>query len=463
MAEDNSPGDNNKSNTVLRDWTQGSITGNLWSLAWPMTVSSTLMTLGPFIDAIWIGRLGSAPMAGVMMSGTIVMLINSLIFGIFTGLQAIIARSVGAGDDAQANHASQQAFVIGAALSLFLALIGMFFAESILSLWKLEPDVIEFGAIYLRIELIGTFTMSFASLAQRIMQASGDAKTPMKISFGTRAFNIILSPFLIFGWWGIFPAMGVRGAALAAIIAQGVFAAISIWIIFSGKTRLRITLRNFSFDWSMIWRIVKIGIPASLGGIHMNVGSIVFMWFIAPFGTLAIAGHMLVSRIDMLILMPAMGLGAAAGILAAQNLGALQPRRAEKTAWTAVGIFTGLMFIFTIAVLIWADYIVRLFNAEPDLVTMAGNFLKIQTVSYMFNGLMMVMMSVMNSVGDTLIAFIVDLVTMWGIRVPLAVILPHVAGLGVYGIRWALVADTVSSSIIFIIYFRSGRWKHKKV
>jgi putative MATE family efflux protein len=463
LSGDTSDRDKNNQNPLLRDWTKGSIVGNLWSLAWPMTVSSSIMTLGPFIDAIWIGKLGSAPMAGVMMSGTIVMLINSLIFGLFTGLQAIIARSVGAGNDAQANHASQQAFVVGAALSLFLALVGMFLAEHILSLWKLEPDVVAAGATYLRIELIGTFTISFASLAQRIMQASGDAKTPMKISLGTRAFNLLLSPFLIFGWWGIFPALGVKGAALAGVIAQGIFAAISLWIIFSGRTRLRLTLRNFHFDWSMVWRIVKIGIPASLGGIHMNVGSIVFMWFIAPFGTLAIAGHMLVSRVDMLILMPAMGLGAAAGILAAQNLGAMQPWRAEKTAWIAVGLFTGVMFIFTIVVLIWADYIVKIFNAEPDLVDMAGKFLKIQTVSYMFNGLMIVMMSVMNSVGDTLIAFIVDLVTMWGIRVPLAVVLPKVANLGVYGIRWALVADTVSSAFIFIIYFKSGRWKHKKV
>ncbi len=346
MAEAASDGPLNEKNPMLRDWTKGSIPGNLWSLAWPMTVSSTVMTLGPFIDAIWIGRLGSAPMAGVMMSGTIVSLINSLIFGLFTGLQAIIARSVGSGDDAQANHASQQAFVVGAALSLFLALIGMFFAKSILSLWKLEPDVVAAGATYLRIELIGTFTMSFAVLAQRIMQASGDAKTPMKISLGTRALNIILSPLLIFGWWGIFPAMGVRGAALAGVISQGIFAAIALWIVFRGHTRLRLTIRHFSFDSAMIWRIVKIGIPASLGGIHMNVGSIVFMWFIAPFGTDAIAGHMLVSRVDMLILMPAMGLGAAAGILAAQNLGASQPQRAEKTAWIAVGLFTGLCLFY---------------------------------------------------------------------------------------------------------------------
>ncbi|OGO31415.1 MAG: hypothetical protein A2Z29_04630 [Chloroflexi bacterium RBG_16_56_11] len=448
--------------TIRRDWTKGNITSNLWSLAWPMTISTSIMMLGPFIDMIWIGKLGSAAMAGVGISSIVVMLINSLIMGLFTGLRAMVARFVGAGDNEQANHVSQQAFVIGITLSLVMAAIGQFLATSILNLWELEPEVIAAGAAYMRIELIGTFTMSFGMLAQSIMQASGDARTPMKISIGTRLFHIALCPFLIFGLW-IFPELGVRGAALAAVISQGLGGAFGLWILFGGHTRLRLTLRRFSFDRGIIWRTVKIGIPASLGGIHMNVGSIVFMWFIAPFGTLAIAGHNIVSRIDMFILMPAMGLGAAAGILAAQNLGAGQPQRAEKTAWTAIGLFTGIMFVFSVVVLVWAQYIIRVFNTEPELISLASTFLKIQTVSYMCNGLMMVMMNVMNSVGDTLIALIIDIVTMWGIRVPLAVLLPKVANLGVYGVRWALVADTVSSAIVFIIYFRSGRWKHKKV
>ena len=445
-----------------KDLTKGSITRNLWSLAWPMTVSTRIMTLGPFIDAIWIGKLGTASMAGVTVSGTVVMLINSLIMGLFTGLRAMVARFVGAGDKEQANHVSQQAFVIGAVLSLLMAIIGLFFAESILRLWNLEADVIEAGAIYMRIELIGTFTMSFGLMAQSIMYASGDSKTPMIISIGTRIFHIILCPLLIFGYAG-FPELGVTGAALSTVISQGIGGAIGLWILFTGHTRLKITLKNFNFDWSIIWRTAKIGIPASLGGIHMNVGNIVFMWFIAPFGTLAIAGHMLVSRVDMLILMPAMGLGSAAGILAAQNLGALQPERAEKTAWTAISIFTGVMLLFSIAVWIWANSIVRLFNAEPELIEMASTFLKIQTVSYMCNGLMMVMRSVMNTGGEPLIACSSDLVTMCEIRIPLAYFLPGIANLGVYGVRWALVADTVSSAIVFIIYFRSGRWKRKKI
>jgi putative MATE family efflux protein len=343
-----------------------------------------------------------------------------------------------------------------------MVVIGQFFATSIMKLWKLEPDVIAAGATYMRIELIGMFTMSFGMLAQSIMQASGDARTPMKISIGTRVLHILLCPFLIFGW-SLFPRLGVSGAALTGVISQGIGGAIGLWVIFSGRTRLHISLRNFQFDKNIIWRTVKIGIPSALGSIHMNVGSIVFMWFIAPFGTLAIAGHNLVSRVDMFVLMPAMGLGSAAGILAAQNLGAQQTGRAAKTTWIAIGWFTGLMAVFSVVVWFYAGSIVRIFNPEPGLIDLAAKFLKIQIASYMCNGLMMVMMNVMNSVGDTLIAFIIDLVTMWGIRVPLAVLLPHVANLGVYGVRWALVADTVSSAVVFIIYFQSGRWKRKKI
>ncbi|OGO19506.1 MAG: hypothetical protein A2Z15_03370 [Chloroflexi bacterium RBG_16_50_11] len=445
-----------------KDLTKGSIIGNLWALSWPMTITTTVMMSGQIIDMIWIGKLGSAEMAGVGISGIVVALINSLIMGLFTGLRAMVARFVGASDEKRANHVSQQAFVIGAGLSLLLAIVGQLFATSIMKLWDLEPDVIAAGATYMRIELIGIFTMSFGMMAQSIMNASGDAQTPMKIIIGERVFHILLCPFLIFGWW-IFPRMGVSGAALSGVIAQGIGSAILLWIIFSGQTRLHISLRNFKFDTNIIWRMVKIGIPSALGNIHMNIGSIVFMWFIAPFGTLAVAGHNLVSRVDMVVLLPAIGLGSAAGILAAQNIGAQQFDRSAKTAWIAIGWLTGIMAVFSIIIWFWASNIVQIFNPEPELIDLASTFLKIQIASYMCNGLMFVMMNVMNAVGDTLIAFIIDLVTMWGIRVPLAILLPKIANLGVYGVRWALVADTVSSAIVFIIYFKSGRWKRKKI
>jgi putative MATE family efflux protein len=463
MAEAEKPGVlRSKNEKPVRDLTRGSIAHNLWSLSWPMTVSTMVMMIGPVIDMVWIGKLGGDSIAGVGVAVTVVMLINSLIMGVFTGLRAMVARFVGAGDEKLANRVAQQAFVLAVGLSLVVAVIGLFLAESILQLLGVDAAVVAAGATYMRINLVGIITMSLSLVAQNIMQASGDAQTPMKISIGTRLFHIILCPFMIFGWW-IFPRLGVSGAALTDVIAQAISGAIGLWVVFSGRTRLKPTLKNFRFDGNILWRIVKIGIPSSLGGIHMNLGSVIFMWFIAPFGTLAVAGHTLISRLDSFVIMPALGLGTAAGILAAQNVGAAKPERATRTAWIAIGWFTGLMVVFSAALFIWAQPVVKIFNTEPELVGMAANFLKIQLCSYMMNGLMIVMMSVMNSMGDTLTAMYIDIVTMWGIRVPLAVILPKIANLGVYGVRWALVADTLSSAVVFIIYFRSGRWKKKKV
>ena len=452
----------NKDEKPKKDLTQGSIATNLWSLSWPMTISTMVMMIGPVIDMVWIGKLGGDAIAGVGVAVTVVMLINSLIMGVFTGLRAMVARFVGAGDEALANRVAQQAFALAVGMSLVVAVIGMFLARPILTLLGVDSAVAAEGATYMRINLVGIITMSLSLVAQNIMQASGDAKTPMKIAIGTRIFHIVLCPFMIFGWF-IFPRLGVSGAALTDIIAQAASGAIGLWVVFSGRSRLKPTLMNFHFDTNILWRIIKIGIPSSLGGIHMNLGSVIFMWFIAPFGTLAVAGHTLISRLDSFVIMPALGLGTAAGILAAQNIGASKPERASKTAWIAIGWFTGLMALFSVALFIWAQPVVRIFNTDPELVGMAANFLKIQLVSYMMNGLMIVMMSVMNSMGDTVTAMYIDIVTMWGIRVPLAVILPKITTLGVYGVRWALVADTLSSAIVFIIYFRLGRWKKKKV
>jgi putative MATE family efflux protein len=460
MSADESP--ENKKNVYQRDWTKGRITSNLWSLAWPMTISTTVMMLGPIIDMIWIGKLGEASIAGVGISTTIVMMINSLIIGMFTGLRALVARFVGAGDEKGANHVSQQAFVIGVAFSLIVAAIGLFLAKQILMLLGLQADVVSEGAAYMRVQLVGTFTMSFGMAAQSIMQASGDARTPMKISIGARIFHVVLCPFIIFGWWQ-FPRLGVSGAALTGVVSQGLGGVVALWFLFTGRTRLRLTLKNYQIDWKIIWRMVKIGIPASLGGIHMNVGSTVFLWFIAPFGTLALAGHSVVARVDQFVIMPALGLGSAAGILAAQNLGAHQPQRSEKTAWIAVGWFTAVMAVFSVVLWFWAEPVIRIFNSQPDMVEIGAKFLRIQIASYMLNGLMIVLMNCLNSVGDTLVSLIIDLVTMWGVRVPLAYFLPRITTLGVYGVRWALVADTVSSAIVFVLYFRAGLWKRKKV
>ena len=445
-----------------RDWTQGSIIGNLLGLSWPMIVSSMFNMLGPTIDMIWVGKLGSASIAGVGVSGMVVMVINSARMGLQTGTRAMIARFWGADDKEGAIHVAQQALVVSTIFAVIMAAIGIFLADPILRVMGVEPDVVSEGAAYMRIMLVGSVAMSFRMMAEGTMQASGDAVNPMRIIMVARLLHTAICPFLVFGWW-ISPRLGVSGAALTNVISQGLGGAVALWFLFSGRTRLKMTLKNFYFDGSMIWRIVKIGIPATITGLERSFANLVLVRLVVPFGTVSVAAHSLVQRVDSFIHMPAQGMGQASGVLAGQNLGAGQPGRAERTGWIAAGLFTGVMVIGSLVIWFWAEKVVGIFNTEPELVRISSVFLRIEIVSYMVFGLVMVLTQCLNGVGDTMIPMITTLVTMWAVQVPLAYFLPQITDLGVYGVRWGIVSAIALRAVIYAVYFKMGRWKRKQV
>ncbi len=452
-----------KTPAARRDWTRGSIVGNLWSLSWPMLISNTLNAIGPAVDMIWVGKLGSSAIAGVGVSGLAVMVMNALVTGFYTGTTAMIARFVGARDEKTANRAAQQAFAIGLVFSIIMALVGIFLAENIMTILGMPPEVVAEGAAYLRIQFAGIITMSALSVSQSIMQASGDSRNPLKISLGFRLIQIALCPALIFGW-GFFPALEVKGAALSNVITQGVGACAGLWILFTGRTRLRVTLRNFRFDGNLIWRTVRIGLPSSTTFVLITFTELMLVRFIAPFGAVAVAAHSLAIRIDQFIQSLTGGLGVSAGVLGGQNLGAGQPERAARTGWLAIAMASGITLVCSVIVWFFIESILRIFNAtDPTLIETAATFLRIQIASYMVWGVVIVLTLFLNGVGDTLIPLMTNVVTMLGIQLTLAYVLPEMTNLGVNGVRWAIVIGQMMRAIIYPLYFSSGRWKRKKV
>ena len=445
-----------------RDWTKGSIFRNLLSLSWPIMVNQSLNMVGPTIDMIWVGRLGAAPIAGVGVSGMVVMLVNSIMMGLVVGLRAIIARFFGAGDVEGANHVARQAFAISVTFAIVMASIGIFLAEPILMVFGLEADVVAEGAAYMRIMFVGSVAMSVRMVAEGIMQSSGDTVTPMKIAIVFRFFHVALCPFLVFGWW-IFPRLGVSGAALTNIISQCLGVILGLWALSSGRTRLRLNWSNYRLDPNIIWRIVRIGIPASIMGMQRNLGQIVLMWFLVPFGTLAVAAHTLCQRIDMILVMIGIGLGNGAGVLVGQNLGAHQPERAAKSGWLAGGVVESFMVIGVVVILLWAESIVRVFNTEPALVELASAFLRIAVVGYLMLGFSVTLSHCISGAGDTLPPMLATLLTVWLVQMPLAFSLPRITDLGIYGVRWAIVAGMLVGAVTYTTYFRLGRWKRKMV
>lgn len=445
-----------------RDWTQGNIFKNLVSLSWPMLINEFLWGVGSIIDMIWVGKLGSESIAGVGVAGIIMMLIMSALFGLTTGTAALVARAVGAGDTAGANHAAQQSYVIGGVFTIVLALLGIALAEPLMVLFGLEADVVHEGAAYLRILLAGSILMAFWIIGEFIMYASGDGKTPMKISIVARILHLIFAPLFVLGW-GIFPKLGVSGAALANIIAYSGGVILAFWALFSGRTRLKLTLKNFRVDFVIIRRTIKIGIPSSVSNIQRSLSNMILLWLIAPFGTLAVAGHSLCQRIEGILFLPCMGLGAASGTLVGQNLGAGRPERAEKSGWMASGIVTGIMILGSVVILLWSEEIIGIFTTESDLIELTSVFMRIATAGYLVMGFSSVLMQSISNAGDTLPPMIFNIVMMWLVQIPMAWALPKFTGLEVLGVRWAIVIGRYVAGIAFITYFRLGRWKQKKV
>ncbi len=445
-----------------RDWTKGSVLRNLFSLSWPMLIMEGLFASSQIVDMIWIGKLGPAAIAGVGVANIVVMLVMTMDIGLVIGVQAMVARHVGAKDMGAANHIAGHGFILCVLWGSFLTGAGVIFAEPIMAVFRVEPEIMAEGATYLRTIFAGWIPLEILVMSLYVVQSSGDTLTPMKIELFIRSVHVSLCPFLVLGLW-VFPRLGVTGAAMSNVISQMIGAVIGLWILFGGHTRLRLSVSGFRFDPRTIVRILKIGVPALVAILQRPLGDMILIWLIVPFGTLAVAAHSLVGRVDMLIFMPGIALGAGAGVLVGQNLGAGRVERAQSSAWLAVWFVQVFLMICSAALLLWAEQIMGVFTKEAELIRLGSLFLRIATGGYLVLAFVLVLQSCIAGSGDTVPNMIVSVAAVWVIQLPLAYILSHVTELGVLGVRWAVVAGTFAAAVIFLVYFSLGRWKVKKI
>jgi putative MATE family efflux protein len=445
-----------------RDWTKGPIFSNLLLLSWPMVVMEILYMVSQVVDMIWVGRLGSASIAGVGIASIVLMVVMMMDFGLIMGMRAMIARFIGAGDLSSANNTAGQAVILAAGWGILVTVSCIFLAEPIVGLFSAEVAVVAEGAEYMRVMLAGWVIMEVFVMCLFSIQASGDTVTPMIVEACIRTVHVTLCPLLVLGGW-IFPRLGVSGAALSNIIAHSLGMIAVLFILFRGYSRLHLTMRDFRPVPSMLWRILKIGIPALVMNLQKALGDVVLTWLIAPFGTLAVAAHSLTCRVEMFVAAISMGMGGGAGVLVGQNLGAGQPKRAERSGWVAVGVVEAFIVAFGIVALLWAERIIGIFTTEPELVEIGSIFLRIATVGYVMMAIVYILQNGIAGAGDTLPTMIVSITMIWVVLLPLAFFLPNVADMGIYGIRWAIVISASVGAISFIAYFLRGKWKVKKV
>ncbi|HSW58731.1 MAG TPA: MATE family efflux transporter [Dehalococcoidales bacterium] len=445
-----------------KDWTQGPILRNLWLLSWPMMVTEAMYMISQLFDMVWVGRAGSAAIAGLGIGLMLVFMISVVDMAIISGMRAMIARFVGAGEPENARKVAAQAYILAVSWGLLVTLVGFSVAKYLIGMFGVSPEVLQEGSRYLQVMFAGWISMELHVMGLYIRQAAGDSMSPMITQIIVRSLHLLLCPLLVLGIW-IFPNLGITGAALSNVVSQALGGLIGIWFIFGGRSRIKLSWSDIRFSPSITWRILKIGIPSLISMAQMTFSNFILTWIIAPFGTLALAAHSLAGNINGFVSTPSMGMSGGVAVLSGQSLGAKMPQRAVRSTWLGAAILQGFLLICLVVILVWANQIAGFFTSDPALIDIAGKFLRIGAGAYLVMGLATALSACINGAGDTLPMMIINIGMIWLVQLPLAFALSRYTGLEVYGIRIGMVAAPVAAAVATFLYFRFGKWKTKRV
>ena len=446
-----------------RDLTKGSVPRNLWFLAWPQMVEGVFNSLDQMVDLFWAGRvIGFRAIGGIGVAQAYAHIVMMARTGLDIAMQAMISRAVGAGRMELANHIALQGLTVTVVLSSVLAAGGVLIAKPLLDLLALSDEVVDVTIVYLQFQFAGSAVQGWRKSAEATLQAAGDALTPMKATLLARSLHIVITPFLIFGWFGA-PEMGIAGAAAANIVAQAVGFVWNIYALFAGTSLLKLTLRGYRFDAPLMGRMLKIGLPASGTQLERGLSELMLVRLVAPFGDIPLAAYALTRRLERLTHIGSMGMGRASGILVGQNLGAGSVERAKRTVRWAVGYVLLIRGVAGIGLILAPAFFITLFNQDAAFLVVAIIWIRIQAVSGMLLGGGQVLQQSFNVAGDTLAPLLITFMSMWVLEVPAAFLLSQFTPLGQYGIPVAIGLAMFARVALYWAYYRTGRWTRVKV
>ena len=433
--------------------TKGPILRTLTKLAVPIMASSFLGTLYNITDMAWIGLLGSRAVAGVGVGGMFTWLSQGLAAMARMGGQVHVAQCIGRGDRERAHGFAQAAVQLAAFMGMAYGILSLLFTRQMVGFFQLADAQAHAAAMsYTRIAC-GLIVFSFMTLTLTgLYTAQGDSKTPFIANLVGLATNMVLDPVLILGV-GMFPKLGVVGAAIATVTAQAIVMSIMIVgiVIQKKENVLKETRLLAKIPREYLQGICKIGIPTAIQGMAYCAISMVLTRMISGYGAEAVATQRVGGQIESVSWNTADGFGTALNAFIGQNYGAGKMDRVKKGYKASLcsigiwGIFITMMFVFQ------PKAIAHIFFHEPKAIMIAIGYLTIIGVSEAFMAVELMTVGALSGLGKTHLCSVISIL-FTGARIPLAIVLSGTL-LGLDGIWWALSVTSIVKGIIFVCTF----------
>jgi len=433
-----------------------------WALAWPVIFSFSIESFVGLCDTLMVGRLGATAVAAVGVGVQILGAVDSMLFAVGTGALAIVARHVGAADRRAAEETLRQSIVAAAALST-LAVIPVFaWAPALIAAFRVDEAVVAAGTPFVRIVVCGVPAGATLFVIVSSLRGAGDTRTPLAIGAVVGVVNVVAAYALIFGHFGL-PALGVAGAALATALAFVAGATLGLVVLARQALVLRLRWRPFRLHADVVGRVLRIGYPAAIEHLLMQVGFFLYIVFAARYGTAAVAAYFIGVRILALSFLPGFGFAAAAGAMVGQSLGAVRPRDAERSGWAALNLALWLMSAAGVAIFVAARPIARLFVDDAAVIADAVSFIRVLAVAQPLMAIDFTLGGALRGAGDTRFPLLTVLLGFYLCRLGMAWVVTFGLGLGVFWLWLALIGDYVMRSALKAYRFRSGAWKTIRV
>lgn len=445
-----------------QDYTTGSIRRAIFLLAVPMVIEMLMEALFAIVDIFWVARLGANAVATVGLTESLMMLVYSVALGLGLSATAMVARRVGEKDREGAAIAGVQAIALGVIAGVTMGAPCLFLAPRLLRLMGATPEILAVGTSYARLAMGGCVVVLLLYLNNAIFRGAGDAAIAMRVLWLSNSINLVLDPFLIFGW-GPFPELGVTGAAVSTLTGRSIGVLYQFYRLSKGGEHIRILARHVRLNLEVMTRLVRVSITGILQFAIPHVAWIGLVRIVSVFGATAIASYTIGIRVIVFFILPSWGLSGAAATLVGQNLGARQPERAEQSVWKT-GIYN-MIFLGGEGVLliIFADPVIRLFTHDPSIVPLGVSCLRILSIGNIGYAYGMVMLQAFNGAGDTTTPTIVNFFGFLLFEIPLAYELAIPVGMRSNGVFWAIVIAESAIAAVSILLFRRGKWKTQKI
>lgn len=440
-------------------------------LSIPAIMAQLAATAMEYIDASMVGHLGSDAAASIGLVTTSTWLFMGVCSAASMGFSVQVAHLIGARKLSEAKSVARQAYLATLIFGAVIGMIGVGISPS-LPVWLGGTPAINTGASrYFLIFALTVPVMQYNFLTNGLLRCSGNMLVPgvmgvvmcvldvvfnFFLIFPTRELSLFGMHFSVFGF-----GLGVAGAALGTGLAECLVTFVLMGVVWFADSDIKLkgARSDFKPSWNVIKKAAVIGFPMGVERFINSAAQITLTVIVAPLGPYAIAANAFAVTVEGLCYMPGFGIADAATTLTGQSLGANKRNLARRFAWTTVFMGIGVMSVMGIIMYFAAPWLIGIMTDSSRILNLGVMALRIEAWAEPMYAASIVAYGVCVGAGDTFWPCVMNLGSMWGVRITLAAILAPVMGLK--GVWLAMCIELCFRGLIFIIRLRSGKWMER--